>query len=130
YDRGDIHRNRDDAVELLKQLGMSNPGEFVSIRSLALRAQYDCWARYRFGDEEDSTDGPPAGIPGSSDADTTVKSNAELFRGIYAESLYFLGLTEVHHFTDGSASHVRLSSLGRLILLGEPVQEPIEEADG
>jgi hypothetical protein len=130
YDRSGIHLIREDAIGLLKELATKIPDKVASIRSLALKAHYCGWARFRYGEERDDRDKAPSNPLANVDAETTVSSNAELLRNIFSESLYFLGLTEIHHEPGGMPSHVRLSSLGRHMLLGEPLAEPIEDNDG
>ncbi len=107
---------RESALTLLTDLAQERPAELASFESLAARGAYRWWSRFRFGnaadDEEDEE--TPAEV---------VSSNVEAMRRICAESLFWLGLTEVVRGVGGTATHVRLSPRGRLQLLGEPTPE-------
>jgi len=115
YNAETIRAYRDCARSLLTDLARERPDELASFRSLAARARFRWWSRF-----------PAIPPPGAEDnTEDTDNSEADspttltLLHRLCAESLYWLGLTEIRQNARGVPTHVRLSPLGRRRLLGE-----------
>ena len=95
----DAREYRDAVIDLISDAARNLPDKAISMVSLAERAEFNWWARFRFDADNGAGD--------------SVRSNVELVRRIAGKSLYWLGLTTTASDAQGNPAYFALTGEGR-----------------